>query len=64
LDNGVAIEATRSQLMQLIRNMESAKDQKSFAAHYQAFIGAAANHMTILAPFLTPLAVYLQSLAS
>ena len=64
LDNGVQDEAQRTELKQLLDDLEAAKDRKNFTARYQAFIGSAANHMTVIAPFLTPLAGLLQSLAS
>jgi hypothetical protein len=64
LDDGVQNEVERIQLKKLLDNLEAAKDKQSFTAHYQAFIGSAANHMTIIAPFLTPLAQLLQRLTS
>ena len=43
----------RSRLLSLIEDMEkNASNQPAFAASYQRFISAAANHMTLIAPFL------------
>jgi hypothetical protein len=64
LDGGVQNEEERTELKNLLSDLEVAKDKKTFTARYQAFIGSAANHMTIIAPFLTPLAGLLQDLAS
>ena len=48
----------------LLDEMETAPDKKGFSASYQLFIASAADHITILAPFFTPLAELVQKLAS
>jgi hypothetical protein len=55
LDAGVQNEIERSLLKAQLNGMEAASDKKSFAASYQAFIGLAADHLTILTPFLPAL---------
>lgn len=51
----------REQLLAGITAMESAPDGQSFVAHYADFIALAANHMTIIAPFLPALSALLRS---
>ena len=64
IDDGVPNETQRVLLKRLIDDMEAAKDRKSFTGYYQALIASAADHMTIIAPFLTPLAGLLSGLAT
>jgi hypothetical protein len=64
LDGAALPVEERTILRTLVDELESAPDKTSFNARYQAFIAAAANHMTLLAPFLTPLAHMLGQLAS
>jgi hypothetical protein len=52
LDDGIGDEGDREKLKNLVNQVEAARDQKSFTASYQALIASAANHMTIIAPFL------------
>ena len=44
------------QLIQNVEAMQSAVGTKKFAEHYGEFIAAAADHMTLVAPFLPALA--------
>jgi hypothetical protein len=55
LENGIEDEGERDKLTNLVSRAEAARDQKSFTASYQALIASAANHMTIIAPFLPAL---------
>jgi len=64
LDAGIQNEGEREQLRKLLKEIEEARDQKSFTSGYQALIASAANHMTILAPFLPALTELLKNLTS
>ncbi|TCC98802.1 hypothetical protein [Pedobacter hiemivivus] len=46
-------------LIPLVNEMEQARGTSGFAAKYNAFIQSAANHMTLLAPFIPPLTALL-----
>lgn len=46
-------------LIPLVNEMEQASGTNGFAAKYNAFIQSAANHMTLLAPFIPPLTALL-----
>jgi len=46
-------------LIPLVNEMEQARGTSSFAAKYNTFIQSAANHMTLLAPFIPPLTALL-----
>ncbi|MGO9263440.1 MAG: hypothetical protein ACLQBA_00905 [Candidatus Binataceae bacterium] len=64
LDDGVQDVAERANLKMLLTSLEAASDQKSFVTKYQRFITAAADHVTILTPFLPALTALLTSFAS
>jgi len=63
---GTAVEDAqhREELERLLSHIATAKDKGSFTAAYQQFITSAANHMTILAPFLPALTNILTHLPS
>jgi hypothetical protein len=45
--------AERARLLALIENMEKSRnDRSAFTSAYQSFVSSAANHMTLIAPFL------------
>jgi len=45
--------AERSRLLGLVESMEKNRnDRSAYTSAYQSFIGAAANHMTLIAPFI------------
>ena len=50
LDSTVA-----QQLIQTVTEMQSAAGTKTFGEHYKEFIAVAADHMTLVAPFLPAL---------
>ncbi|MBL0937627.1 MAG: hypothetical protein IBJ03_01965 [Gemmatimonadaceae bacterium] len=54
----VAAESERDSLLVAIEGMRSSNQQDEFLAHYQRFIASAANHMTIIGPFLPALAKF------
>ena len=56
----VAANQERAALLRAIEGMRGAQRQPGFLKHYQEFITAAANHMTIIAPFLPALAKCLE----
>lgn len=60
IKSGVSDEALQSRLLSLITDMEAAKDSKEkFTSVYASFMAAAANHMTLIAPFLPALATFM-----
>jgi hypothetical protein len=64
IDNGVQDAAERDNLKARLTALEAAKDRQSFVTQYQAFITAAANHVTILTPFLPALTGLLTQFSS
>jgi hypothetical protein len=48
-------EDERSQILNSLDEMEIAKDKDSFTQKYQNFIASAANHMSVLSPFIPAL---------
>jgi len=54
--------SNKTELVALVEQMKnSMHDKKTFAQSYGKFISAAANHMTILSPFLPALSAFLGS---
>lgn len=51
----VALESERTVLLERIEELEKTSGTPGFTTRYQEFIAAAANHMTLLAPFLPAL---------
>lgn len=52
----VESETKQVELLAAVNDMESSKGKPEFLPAYQNFIAAAANHVTVFAPFLAPLA--------
>ncbi len=52
---GIADVEQRTQLLAHVDEMESSQGSSGFLARYQAFVQAAANHMTVVGPFLPAL---------
>jgi hypothetical protein len=50
----------RESLLAAVAAMEAAKGKKSFTARYREFVSAAADHMTVLGPFLPLLSEFLK----
>jgi hypothetical protein len=50
-----------TQLLSLLYEMEQAKGQSGYFAKYTAFIANAANHMTLIAPYIPALTAFLTS---
>jgi hypothetical protein len=50
----------QAQLLERLDNLEKAQNHPSFVQKYTEFIGAAADHMTLIAPFLPALAEIMQ----
>jgi hypothetical protein len=57
----VASDAERALIMERIEELEKAHGTPGFMARYQEFIAAAANHMSIIGPFLPALSSLLGS---
>jgi hypothetical protein len=53
--------AERRKMIALVEKMNAAKDGSGFGVAYQKFMASAANHMTIIGPFLPMLAAYFAS---
>jgi hypothetical protein len=56
IENGVPDPTEKDQLKQLVAKMEEASDDRgAFMRAYQSFIASAANHATVIGPFLPAL---------
>ncbi|WP_417610635.1 hypothetical protein [Parasphingorhabdus sp.] len=55
LKNKVDDETERAALLAALQRVEAAGDENELGSAYQTFIAAAANHMTVIAPFLPAL---------
>lgn len=56
VQTGVVTDAERSALLDRVQALEAAVPTPMYLSAYQQFIAAAANHMTVIAPFLPALA--------
>ncbi|MFC5371411.1 hypothetical protein ACFPIF_02530 [Brevundimonas faecalis] len=56
IEAGVENEADRQAMLETVRDMQRAKGKGAFASSYQKLIATAADHMTVLTPFLPALA--------
>jgi len=56
IEQKVRAESERDDLLRLVEELAQAKTATSYLGAYQGFIASAANHMTVLAPFLPALA--------
>lgn len=54
-------EDERTQILNNLNELEAAKGTDSFTQKYKSFMASAANHMTLLAPFMLPLSQLLGS---
>jgi hypothetical protein len=61
IESSALSAAVKAELRQVTERMEGAKDRDSFVLAYQNFIASAANHMTVLAPFLPALSKLLSA---
>lgn len=59
IEAGVESAADRQAMLQAVQDMRRATDKGTFVSGYQKLIATAANHMTVLAPFLPALATAL-----
>lgn len=64
LEQGIADGSERARLQQALSDIEASTDRESGTKRYEAFITAAANHMTLLAPFLPILGHWVHNLVS
>jgi hypothetical protein len=55
INENVLDQTDRGELLERVSALEKATDKQTFLERYQAFIGAAANHMTLIAPFVPAL---------
>ena len=63
LEAGIADGLEKSRLFETLQELESSKDRETASTRYGAFVTLAANHMTLLTPFLPALAHWLHTLA-
>jgi hypothetical protein len=61
LENGIGSEEVLTEILGKLAELEEAKGTTSFMQKYQAFIASAANHMSLIAPFLPALTQMLGS---
>lgn len=54
----------KEKLLESIDGMRDAKTQEQFGSYYHRFIASAANHMTIITPFLPSLTNFLSNMAN
>ena len=60
IESGIQDSTERAQLIALVEKMETkVGDRPSFISTYQNFIASAANHMTLIAPFLPALTQFM-----
>jgi hypothetical protein len=60
IESGIPVGEEQKDILERLTALEQAKESRSFAQQYSEFIGAAANHMTLIAPFIPALAEMLQ----
>ena len=59
IETHIEIEEDRTQLLSKLAELEGAKGTDSFMQKYQGFIASAANHMSLIAPFIPALTLML-----
>jgi hypothetical protein len=62
IESGVLDGVERSAMLQKLSEVEAATDRESGAKKYQDFIATAANHMTLIGPYLPALGHWVHSL--
>jgi hypothetical protein len=60
IEEGVLVEQERNELLARLADLQSTQGTPSYLERYQSFIAAAANHITILAPFLPALTQFIE----
>lgn len=61
ITNGVSSASERKVMIEAAQEIAAAKDKPSLVKAYERLLGAAANHMTVLAPFLPQIGAMLAS---
>lgn len=64
IEGGVTGDTEKTFLLEMLAELEAAKDQKSASERFQAFVSAAADYMTIVGPFLPALGHWVHNMAS
>ena len=62
IEAGISDSIERAEILKRLDKLEQATDRKSASESYEAFITAAASHMTLIAPFLPALANWVRCL--
>ena len=62
IESGVSDGVERTAIIQRLTHLEAATDHESGAKRYQTFIAAAANHMTLIGPYLPALGNWVHNL--
>jgi hypothetical protein len=64
LEQGIADATERTRLQTALKGLEVSTERESGTKRYEEFISAAANHMTLIAPFLPVLGHWVHNLAA
>jgi hypothetical protein len=64
ITSGIADATERAAILESLASLESARDRESASKRYQQFIGAAADYMTLIGPFLPALGHWVHNLAA
>ncbi len=62
IESGVSDGVERTAILQRLSDLEAATDRNSGTKRYQAFIAAAADHMTLIGPYLPALGHWVHNL--
>jgi hypothetical protein len=62
IESGIAEGVERTAILEGLSHLEAATDRESGTKRYQEFIAAAANHMTLIGPYLPALGHWVHSL--
>jgi hypothetical protein len=62
IESGVSEVVERATILERLSDLEEVTDRESGAERYQKFIAAAANHMTLIGPYLPALGHWVHSL--
>jgi endonuclease V-like protein UPF0215 family len=59
IESRVAQESERVEILKRLEALEKVKGKKAYSIRYREFVAAAADHMTVLAPFIPALTQFL-----
>jgi hypothetical protein len=64
IESGIRAGTERAELLEKLTALEAANDRESASQRFQAFVGAAADYMTVVGPFLPALGHWVHNLAA